>query len=98
MNGSSEISSEAASRTDWKRLDALTEDDIDMSDSPPLTDEFFANARWLMPGERSPRRAVKIELELDPNLLAWFQARGQDYERRMQAALRLYAEAHEAAV
>lgn len=39
------------SRTDWERIDAMTDDEIDVSDSPPLTDEFFAKAKWLMPGE-----------------------------------------------
>jgi len=58
--------------------------------------EFFAKAKWLLPGEGMPRQAAKIELELDPETLAWFQSQGQDYERRMGAALRLYAEAHQA--
>lgn len=48
--------------------------------------------------EAAPVESVKVELALDPSLLAWFQAQGQDYERRMLAALRLYAEAHQAAV
>jgi len=76
----------------------MTDDEIDTSDSPPLTEDFFANAKWMSPGEESPRPKIKVELELDPKILAWFQSQGQNYERRMQAALRLYAEAHEAAV
>lgn len=97
-NNFSKPSSDTPSRTDWVRFDALTDDEIDTSDSPPLTEEFFAHARWLSPGEKSPRPTVKVELELDPKILAWFQSQGEDYERRMRAALRLYAEAHEAAV
>ena len=99
-----ESSMSGSSRTDWVRLDALTDDEIDTSDSPPLTEEFFARAKWLMPGESMTQEAVKqeavkqetvkVELELDPTILAWFQSQGQDYERRMQAALRLYAEVH----
>lgn len=38
---------------------------------------------------------VTIELEMDSQLLAWFQLQGQDYKQRMQAALRLYAETHQ---
>ncbi len=49
MNSSSNINS--SSKTDWERIDALTDAEIDVSDSPPLTDEFFAKAKWLMPGE-----------------------------------------------
>lgn len=94
-----ESNTNSSSRTDWARLDALTDDEIDTSDSPPLTEDFFARAKWLMPGESMTQEAVnqetvKVELELDPKILAWFQSQGQDYERRMQAALRLYAEVH----
>ena len=86
------------SRTDWERLDALTDDEVDTSDSPPLTEKFFARAQWRQPGERLPGQTVKVELDLDPKILAWFQSQGQDYERRMLAALRLYAEVHQAIV
>jgi hypothetical protein len=37
------------SRTNWAKIDAMTDDDIDMSDIPPLTDEFFAKAELWMP-------------------------------------------------
>jgi len=49
MNSDGNLS--AASKTNWERIDAMTDDEIDVSDSPPLTDEFFAKAKWLMPGE-----------------------------------------------
>lgn len=29
------------SRTDWAALEAMTDEDIDYSDIPPLSDEFF---------------------------------------------------------
>ena len=32
------------SLTDWKRLDAMKDDDIDTSDIPPVTHEMFAKA------------------------------------------------------
>ncbi len=96
-----EINMSGSSRTNWERLDALTDAEIDTSDSPPLSEEFFAKSQWLMPGESLSgeslsRHTVKVELQLDPKILAWFQSQGQDYERRMLAALRLYAEAHQA--
>jgi hypothetical protein len=37
------------SRTNWAKIDAMTNDDIDTSDIPPLTDEFFAKAELWMP-------------------------------------------------
>jgi hypothetical protein len=36
------------SGTDWARIDAMTDDDIDTSDIPPLTDEFFSKAKLRM--------------------------------------------------
>ena len=87
----------SSSKTDWARIDAMTDDEIDVSDSPLLSDDFFAKAKLLMPGESASRQTVKVELELDPKILAWFQSQGQDYERRIRVALRLYAEVHQAA-
>jgi hypothetical protein len=29
------------SKTDWARIDAMKDEDIDYSDIPPLTDDFF---------------------------------------------------------
>ena len=37
------------SETNWTKLDALTESEIDTSDIPPLTEEFFNKSRWWKP-------------------------------------------------
>ena len=37
------------SKTDWSRIDALTDEEIDTSDIPPLTEEFFSKSRWWKP-------------------------------------------------
>ena len=34
------------SDTNWDKLEALSETEIDTSDIPPLTDEFFNKSRW----------------------------------------------------
>jgi len=80
------------SETDWARIDALTDDEIDTSDIPPLTDEFFKRAKV-----RLPQGKVAVTVQVDSDVLAWFKAQGEDYEQRMNAALRIYAEAHQAA-
>ena len=102
-SNSSETKPQAASRTDWERLDALSDAEIDTSDIPPLTDEDFARSEWRFPASASsrsviPAHAVKIEITVDEEILSWFQAQGQDYPQRMRAALRLYAKAHQASV
>lgn len=80
------------SRTDWKRVDAMADEDIDTSDIPPLTDAFFKRAKL-----RLPQRRVTTTLQIDADVLNWFKAQGDDYEQRLNAALRIYAEAHQAA-
>jgi uncharacterized protein (DUF4415 family) len=76
------------SRTNWSRIDAMTDDDIDTSDIPPLTDEFFSKAKLRMP---SPSMNT-VSVCVDPETLAWFQSKGEDAEQHMAAALRIYAE------
>ena len=100
-NKSSESEPQTVSRTNWERLDALSDEQIDTSDIPPLTDEDFARSEWRFPatarsGQPAPTHAVLIEVAVDEDILAWFQSQGQDYPQRMRAALRLYAEAHQA--
>ena len=38
------ISTSKESLTDWKRLDALQDEDIDLTDAPEITSEMFAKA------------------------------------------------------
>ncbi len=79
------------SKTNWAKVDSLSEEEIDTSDIPPLTEEFFSKSRWWKPVE--PLNAF---VQIDPKTLAWFQSQGDDYEKKMAAALRIYAEAHSA--
>jgi hypothetical protein len=46
------------SRTDWKRVDAMKDSDIDFSDIPELGPGFFKNAiLWRPREERNKRKA-----------------------------------------
>jgi uncharacterized protein (DUF4415 family) len=80
------------SETDWARIDAMTDEEIDTSDIPPLTEAFFKRAKV-----RMPQHLIAVTVQVDPDVLAWFKAQGEDYEQRMNAALRIYAEAHKTA-
>ena len=63
---------------------------IDTSDIPALSKSFFDKATL-----RTPRQPVAVTVHVDPDIPAWFQAQGQECEPRMNAALRIYAEAHQ---
>lgn len=49
------------SETNWAKLDALSESEIDTSDIPPLTESFFNKSRWWKPV--SPLNALEEILE-----------------------------------
>ncbi len=88
----------ADSRTHWERLDAFGDAGIDTSDIPAMTEEEMANSEWRLPAgfQKSTAPPLVVQVAVDPDVLAWFQSQGQDYPARMRAALRLYAEAHQA--
>lgn len=85
-----EKSMKSSLESEWARVDSLKDEDIYTSDIPPLSENFFRRARV-----RMPKQSVTVHIDRD--LLQWFQSQGEDYERRMNAALRLYVEAHRAA-
>lgn len=80
-----------ASKTDWARLESMTDDIIDTSESPELDDSFFEQATLRLP------KPVSVSLNVDAEVLAWFEAQG-DSAKLMNAALRIYAEAHRKAL
>jgi uncharacterized protein (DUF4415 family) len=75
------------SRTDWKRVDGMRDEDIDFSDSPELGPEFFVNA-IIWPGPKK-----QITLRIDPDVLTFFRKHGRGYQSMMNAVLRKYMEA-----
>ncbi|HYO99704.1 MAG TPA: BrnA antitoxin family protein [Pyrinomonadaceae bacterium] len=76
------------SETNWTRVDAITEEEIDTSDIPPLDEAFFAHAKLRVPEK------VSITVNVDADVLEWFRAQGEEFQQRINAALRIYAEAH----
>ncbi len=78
-----------ASKTDWKRLAKLEDEQIDTSDVPELGDEFFARAELHVP----PKQTVTMRLDVD--VLTWFKAQGQGYQTRINKLLRAYMLAHQ---
>jgi uncharacterized protein (DUF4415 family) len=82
------------SLTDWKRLDALQDEDIDLTDAPEITPEMFAKAvarRGLPP----PPSKQQITIRLDYDVLKWFRSQGEGYQTRINSLLRAYMEAHQ---
>jgi uncharacterized protein (DUF4415 family) len=75
-------------RTDWARVDALTDEEIEASvrddpDAPPLVnEEWFATATLVMPTSKE-----QISIRLDRDVLEHFR-RYPRYQTRINAILR----------
>jgi uncharacterized protein (DUF4415 family) len=76
-------------RTDWARLAQQADEDIDTSDIPPLTEQFFARAKLLV-----PRDMIDRIIQLDADVLQWFRDQEQDYTQSINHVLRSYIESH----
>jgi len=68
----------------------MKDDEIDYSDVPPLADAFFESALL-----RIPVAQAQNWIELDPEIVRWFRARGAGYKDRILTVLRDHMRAHD---
>jgi uncharacterized protein (DUF4415 family) len=85
----------ARGRTDWDRVRAMTEEEVEAAaasdaDAPPLDEAFWRTARVVFPQQTRKRHTG---LRIDEDVLAWFRAQGRGYQTRMNAVLRAYVAA-----
>lgn len=66
-------------------LNALPDESIDYSDSPPLTEEFWQNA-VRNPFYKPTKTATTVRVDTD--VLLWLKSKGKGYQARMNAILR----------
>jgi uncharacterized protein (DUF4415 family) len=81
------------SQTDWKRIDAMRDEDIDFSDQPEATAEDFARGIVRI-GLKAVPPKEQITLRLDADVLGWFRERGAGYQTQINALLRAYMNEH----
>jgi uncharacterized protein (DUF4415 family) len=82
-------------KTDWARVDAMTEEEIDAAarsdpDAQPVDVDaldFWEEAVLVFPSKRM------VCLRIDRDILDWFRSQGKGYQTRMNAVLRAYMEA-----
>lgn len=78
-----------AQRAELEALAAMKDEDIDFSDIPPLTDDFWKNAqrgRFYRPIKQ------QLTLRVDADVVDWFKQQGGGYQTRINQALRDYVE------
>lgn len=83
-----------AGNTNWARIDALSDDDIERMaeadpDNPASTEEDWHDAVIGLPPLKTP-----VNAKFDAEVVDWFKAQGRGYQGRMNAVLRRYMEAH----
>ncbi|MBI4674602.1 MAG: BrnA antitoxin family protein [Chloroflexi bacterium] len=72
------------SRTDWRRLESMSDDEIDVSDIPPLGEDFFQRARLYLPMQSQDL------VQVDADVLNWFKTHSRDYQTQINRVLRQY--------
>ncbi len=77
------------SRTDWKSLESMPDKEIDLSESPELTDNFFKRAR------RFTTSPDPNAIQLDADVVEWFKTHSRNYQRRINKILRDYIQVKE---
>lgn len=81
----------AKGATDFKRLRALRDADIDFSDIPKLGKSFWKAAKLTMPEPKD-----RLTIRVDRDVVQWLKKRGPGYQTRINAILRSYMEAQSA--
>ena len=77
------------SRTNWKRVRGLKDEQIDLSDTPELTPEMFARSVVRRGLKLVPRKA-QLTIRVDSDVLEWYKKQGPGYQTRINALLRAY--------
>ena len=75
----------AAERAQVKALAQRPDSEIDYSDIPPLTEEFWQRAR---PNPFYKPVKTHASVRIDADVLAWLKSQGRGYQTRMNAILR----------
>ncbi|MEH1920121.1 BrnA antitoxin family protein [Nostoc sp.] len=81
-----------ASQTDWERIDAMQDEDIDLSDIPEVTEEQMKQAVLRVGGKPVERSQQRVDLLLDAFIVEYFKTKAgeQGYQVLINQALAEY--------
>ncbi|HMS42060.1 MAG TPA: BrnA antitoxin family protein [Pyrinomonadaceae bacterium] len=82
------------SQTDWSRIDAMTDDEIDYSDIPPITDEMWAKGT-LHKGFKPNSDISQQIMVIDRDIMEFFKSQTRNYQSKINELLRDYMKAHQ---
>jgi len=78
--------------TDWARVDALTDEEIEAAIKDDPDWQEFENIDWSDAVLVIPAKKKAISIRLDEDVLDFFKREGDGYQRRINAVLRSYME------
>ena len=84
-----------ASKTDWARVRALKDEDIQFSKEHPEADVAHIVRGIVRHGLKPLPPKAAVSLRIDADVLKWFKAQGAGYQTRMNAVLRAFKAASE---
>lgn len=73
------------SKTDWNRLKKMDDSNIDYSDIPEITSDFWNDAQII-----TTHKKIKVNLELDEDIAIWLKQFGNNSDKTINALLRSY--------
>ena len=78
------------SKTDWRRVNAMRDADIDLSDIPEVTAEMAAHGVVRVAGKVVPRGKQRLTMYLDTAIVEYFKARAgaRGYQTLINTALK----------
>lgn len=82
------------SETDWERIAAMKDVDIDLSEIPEVTPEMFARGVLRRNFEPIPRKK-QLTLRIDSDVVEWYKKQGRGYQTKINALLRAYMKEHQ---
>lgn len=80
-------------QTDWARIDALTEEEIETAARSDPEWDGLLDLDWSKVEITSPARKQPISIRLDEDVLDFFKRDGAGYQKRINAVLRSYVTA-----
>ncbi len=74
-----------SSKTNYKRINKLSDKDIDYSDIPETDEEFWSDAEILFPTKKT-----HVSIRLDDDIISWFKQFGKGYQTKINSVLKSY--------
>ncbi len=81
------------SQTDWARIDALTDEEIEAAARSDPDWDGLLDLDWSKVEITRPARKQAISIRLDEDVLDFFKRGGAGYQKRINAVLRSYVTA-----